>query len=52
MECLVTGLNRSVRATDPPGSLTWETAPLETDVDGGVIMKGQSMLDREGRTPS
>lgn len=32
-ECLGTGLNRRARASDPPSSLTWETAPLEAAVD-------------------
>ena len=34
-QCLGTGLNRPRRAeaSDPPSSLAWETAPLDTDLD-------------------
>ncbi|HEX5848542.1 MAG TPA: CocE/NonD family hydrolase C-terminal non-catalytic domain-containing protein [Rubrobacter sp.] len=33
VECLGTGPNRSARTKDPPGSLAWESALLETHVD-------------------
>jgi uncharacterized protein len=32
-ECLGTGLARDGRESDPPSSLTWETPPLEDNVD-------------------
>jgi uncharacterized protein len=32
-QCLGMGLNRPARASDPPRSLSWETAPLQTEVD-------------------